>query len=272
LRFYSFSLAIRSFIKLGQGLSVRPDLIPNDAMNELRLLCDGVPSFPSEVAFRIIEDELGSSVDEIFSEFSIEPIAAASLGQVHKGILRSTGQDVAVKVQRPDMLQKVSLDLYCLQKLVKLATAAQEIFTTSKTDYMGLLNEWASGTYKELDYVNEKMNSRKFKALIAPKLPDIYVPVVYDDYTSRKILCMEWINARPLASCSPEEIQRLVNKGVECFLFQLLSAGFLMADPHSGNLLLLDDTKELCVCYPQHIHAPFVPELFPCIYDMQLKT
>lgn len=234
------------FVKLGQALSVRPDLIGPDAMNELRFLCDAVPSFDSGLAFQMIEEELGAPVHEIFSELSPEPIAAASLGQVHKGRLRKTGETVAVKVQRPDMLRKVSLDLYCLQAVAKFATNTQNRFTANRTDYLGLLNEWASGTYKELDYCNEANNSRKFATLVHTKLPDVYVPRVYDQYTSRKILTMEWVEGKKLSDCSPAQIKSLVNKGVECFLFQLLSAGFFHSDPHSANLLCLE-SGQLCI-------------------------
>lgn len=234
------------FVKLGQALSVRPDLIGPDAMNELRYLCDAVPSFDSEIAFQMIEEELGAPVHDIFSELSREPIAAASLGQVHKGRLKKTGDLVAVKVQRPDMLRKVSLDLYCLQTVARFASSVQNRFTANRTDYLGLLNEWASGTYKELDYCNEAWNSRKFAALLRKKLPDVYVPRVYDEFTSRKILTMEWVQGKKLSDCSPEQIKALVKKGVECFLYQLLSAGFFHSDPHSANLLCLE-SGQLCI-------------------------
>lgn len=234
------------FIKLGQSLSVRPDLIGPDAMAELRELCDGVPSFDSAIAYKMIEEELGRPPSEIFSELTPEPIAAASLGQVYKGKLRTTGEEVAVKVQRPDMLRKVSLDLYCLQTVARTAIAIERRFTANETDYLGLLNEWAQGTYKELDYVNEANNSRKFASLIHPKLPDVYVPAVYDEFTSRKVLTMEWINGTKLSACSSEEIKKLVNKGVECFLLQLLSAGFFHSDPHSANVIRLDN-GQLCI-------------------------
>lgn len=235
-----------TFVKLGQALSVRPDLVGPEAMNELRALCDAVPSFPNEVAFSMMEEELGRPVDEMFEEISDSPIAAASLGQVYKAKLRENGEEVAIKVQRPDMLRKVSLDLYCMKRVAKLAEGVQNRFTAAQTDYTSLLLEWAKGTYKELDYQNEAANSRKFAGLVQAKLPDVYVPAVYDDYTSRKVLTMEWINGVKLADCGPEEINALVSKGVECFLFQLLSAGFFHADPHQGNLMRLGN-GQLCV-------------------------
>lgn len=235
-----------TFIKLGQALSVRPDIVGPDAMNELRDLCDAVPSFSNEIAFEMMEEELGMPVSEIYSEISEKPIAAASLGQVYKARLRSNSDEVAVKVQRPDMLRKVSLDLYCLKRVAKFAEVLEQKFTAAQTDFTGLLLEWAQGTYKELDYENEAANSRKFASLVQARLPDVYVPAVYDEYTSRKVLTMEWINGVKLADCKPEQINALVSKGVECFLFQLLSAGFFHADPHQGNLMRLDN-GQLCV-------------------------
>lgn len=235
-----------TFVKLGQALSVRPDIIGPEAMNELRALCDAVPSFSNKVAFQMMEEELGVPVSEIFSEISEKPIAAASLGQVYKARLRSNGKEVAVKVQRPDMLRKVSLDLYCMKRVAIFAENVQRRFTAAQTDYTSLLLAWAKGTYKELDYQNEAENSRKFARLVHTRLPDVYVPKVYDEYTSRKVLTMEWIQGQRLADCRPDEINALVAKGVECFLFQLLSAGFFHADPHTGNLMRLDN-GQLCV-------------------------
>ncbi len=224
-----------TFVKLGQALSVRPDIVGPDAMNELRLLCDAVPSFSNDVAFAMIEEELGRPVSEMYKDMSSTPIAAASLGQVYKAKLRSNGKEVAIKVQRPDMLRKVSLDLYCLKSVAKMAEVVQAKFTSNKTDYTSLLAEWAQGTYKELDYENEAANSRRFARLVQARIPDVVVPAVYDDYTSRKVLTMEWINGTKLADCDPGQINELVGKGVECFLFQLLSAGFFHSDPHTGT-------------------------------------
>lgn len=235
-----------TFVKLGQALSVRPDIVGAEAMNELRALCDAVPSFPNQVAFSMMEEELGRPVHEMYEDISDSPIAAASLGQVYKARLRENGEEVAIKVQRPDMLRKVSLDLYCMKRVAKLAESVQNTFTAARTDYTSLLLEWAKGTYKELDYQNEAANSRRFARLVQAKLPDVYVPAVYDEYTSRKVLTMEWINGVKLADCHPEQINALVSKGVECFLFQLLSAGFFHADPHQGNLMRLDN-GQLCV-------------------------
>jgi aarF domain-containing kinase len=234
------------FIKLGQALSVRPDLVGPDGMRELRGLCDAVPSFEGGVAWAVVEEELGRGVWDVFSELSAEPVAAASLGQVHKGRLRDGGREVAVKVQRPDLRRKVSLDIYCLQAVARGANALQARLTGGQTDFVALLNEWARGTYAELDYVNEKMNSRRFAALVHRKMPEIYVPAVYDEWTTRKVLTMEWIDGVPLTDCPPDQINELVQTGVNVFLLQLLSMGFFHSDPHSGNLIRLASGR-LCI-------------------------
>lgn len=234
-----------SWIKLGQALSVRPDLIGPGAMEELQQLCDAVPCFSSDVARKMIEEELGLPVEEVFSSLSEEPIAAASLGQVYRGVLRGSGQRVAVKVQRPDMLRNVSLDLYLMRRLLGTVQEVQNRFTSVKSDLVGLLDEWATGMYKELDYVNEANNSRRFYDLVAPRLgsDNLVVPAVYLGWTSRKVLVMEWIDGKKLAEAEPEEVKELLTLGVECFLIQLLQTGFMHADPHPGNLFLTSTGK-----------------------------
>ncbi|CEM03639.1 unnamed protein product [Vitrella brassicaformis CCMP3155] len=230
-----------TFIKLGQALSIRPDLVNPTAMYELQQLCDAVPSFPNAIARKTIEEELEAPTDEIFEDFN-DPIAAASLGQVYRCRLKATGQLVAVKVQRPDMLRAVSLDLYLLRKLSMLLGSIQSRFTKQRTDFLGLLSVWATGTYNELDYVNEGQNAIKFERQIT-HLDGIYIPRVYEQYTSRKVLTTEWIEGKKLADESPEVINKLVKLGVECFLTQLLDMGFFHSDPHPGNLLTTPDGK-----------------------------
>lgn len=153
-------------------------------------------------------------------------------------------------MQRPDVLRKVSLDLYCMKRLAIMMEVVEKKFTAGETDFSGLLLEWAKGTYKELDYINEAEHSRKFAARVQARLPDVYVPAVYDEYTSRTVLAMERINGIKLADCSPEQINSLIAKGVECFLFQVLSGGLFHADPHQGNLMARLDSagnEQLCV-------------------------
>jgi len=234
-----------TFIKLGQGLSVRPDLIGPELMRELQTLCDSVPCFENKKAFEIIEDELGAPVHDLFSEISAEPVAAASIGQVYKAKIRATGTPIALKVQRPDMVRRVSLDLYILRKMMALATQVQDRFTANRTDFVSLFTVWAAGTWKELDYKNEGKNAVRFAQMMS-NLEGIVVPDVYFEYTGRKVIAMEWIDGVKLANASPSQIEKLVSLGVEAFLQQLLTLGFIQADPHGGNLLATPDGK-LCI-------------------------
>eukprot|EP00184_Porphyridium_aerugineum_P007858 CAMPEP_0184691426 /NCGR_PEP_ID=MMETSP0313-20130426/288_1 /TAXON_ID=2792 /ORGANISM="Porphyridium aerugineum, Strain SAG 1380-2" /LENGTH=835 /DNA_ID=CAMNT_0027149143 /DNA_START=97 /DNA_END=2604 /DNA_ORIENTATION=+ len=234
-----------TFIKLGQGLSVRPDLVGPAFMEELRVLCDAVPPFDNELAFGIIKEELGEDAEVLFEFLERDPIGAASLGQVYKCRIRETGDLIALKVQRPDMLRNVSLDLFLLRKGAGLLSMIQDKFTANQTDYQGLLDTWARGTYKELDYINEGKNAAKFRELIKD-LPDVVSPKVYFDYTGRKVLAMEFMKGVKFAEADPEEIKRLVNRGVECFLNQLLLYGVFHSDPHPSNVMATEDGK-LCI-------------------------
>ncbi|EME26679.1 aarF domain-containing kinase [Galdieria sulphuraria] len=226
-----------TFIKLGQSLSIRPDMVGPAAMEELQKLCDAVPPFSTDIALAMIEEELGKSADKLFSEISEKPIAAASLGQVYYAKLKSTGEEVAIKVQRPDMLKKVTLDLYVMRKVAAIMEILQEKLTASRVQYRALLDQWSRSMYLELDYVNEGKNAVRFSKGLQGN-SDVYVPRVYFEYTSRRVLTMEWIHGKKLAKSEPAEIRRLVTVGVNCFLNQLLGTGFFHADPHPGNLLV----------------------------------
>lgn len=210
-------------------------------MYELQKLCDDVPRFPNEVARKIFEEELGQSFDEVFSDLSKEPVAAASIGQVYKGTLKETGETVAVKVQRPGILETVSLDLCLIRKLSILLQNTPFI----RSDLPSILDEWAGRFYEEMNYVQEAENGLRFMRLMKP-LREITAPRPIFKHTSRKILVMEWIEGRRLIDAEPEEINRLVNIGITCYLMQLLETGFFHADPHPGNMLRTTDGK-LCI-------------------------
>ena len=155
-----------AYIKLGQALAIRPDLLGPQAMVELQKLCDKVPSFDNELAFQTLENELGCKWQDVYSELGPEPVAAASLGQVYKGVLKSNGATVAVKVQRPAVLETVSIDLFVLRR-VGLFLRTVEGFNT---DVVALLDEWALRFFEELDYVNEGKNQIKFaKSILSIK-------------------------------------------------------------------------------------------------------
>ncbi len=232
-----------AYIKVGQALSTRPDLVPPEYLNELTQLQDQLPPFPNEVAFAFIEEELGDRPENIFAELSSSPIAAASLGQVYKGKLK-TGEAVAVKVQRPDLAQRISLDIYILRQLAAIAT---RLIKDVKSDLVGIMDEFGARIYEEMDYVKEGLNAEKFAELYG-HLQDIYVPTIYWEHTNRRVLTMEWITGTKLTK--PEVIRAqgvdagyLVEIGVQCSLRQLLEHGFFHADPHPGNLLATPEGK-----------------------------
>ncbi|MCS6792851.1 MAG: AarF/ABC1/UbiB kinase family protein [Oscillatoriaceae bacterium SKYG93] len=233
-----------AFIKIGQALSTRPDLVPPIYLEELAKLQDQLPAFPNEIAYQFIEEELGAKPEQIYAELSAEPVAAASLGQVYKGKLK-TGEIVAVKVQRPGLAESIALDVYILRTL---AMWAQKIFKKRiKSDLVGIMDEFASRIYEEMDYTQEARNAERFAELYG-HLKDIYVPQIYWEYTRRRVLTMEWVNGTKLTQLQALKAQgidasHLIEIGVQCSLRQLLEHGFFHADPHPGNLLATPDGK-----------------------------
>lgn len=230
-----------AYIKLGQALSIRPDLLSPAAMNEMQKLCDKVPSFDSAVAMEVINSELGRPWQEVYSELTPEPIAAASLGQVYRGRLRATGEEVAVKVQRPYVLETVTVDLYIIRRLGLALRNFPRI--TQRADVVALLDEWAARFFEELDYVREGENGTRFAESMRVDLPQVVVPRTYAEYTSRRVLTTEWLDGEKLSQSQADDVGRLVNVGVICYLKQLLDTGFFHADPHPGNLIRTPDGR-----------------------------
>ncbi|XP_022722756.1 uncharacterized protein LOC111279945 isoform X2 [Durio zibethinus] len=228
-----------AYIKLGQALSIRPDILSPVAMIELQKLCDKVPSFPDDIAMALIEEELGQPWQEIYSELSSSPIAAASLGQVYKGRLKENGDLVAVKVQRPFVLETVTVDLFIIRNLGLVLRKFPQI----SIDLVGLVDEWAARFFEELDYVNEGENGQLFSEMMRKDLPQVVIPRTYQKYTSRKVLTTEWIEGEKLSQSTESDVGELVNVGVICYLKQLLDTGFFHADPHPGNLIRTPDGK-----------------------------
>ncbi|MBP0031069.1 AarF/ABC1/UbiB kinase family protein [Roseofilum sp. Guam] len=231
-----------AYIKVGQALSTRPDLLPPVFLEELTRLQDQLPPFPNEVAYQFIEEELGDRPEFIYAEISTKPVAAASLGQVYKGKLKS-GETVAIKVQRPDLREKISLDLYILRSLAAWVQKSRRV----RSDLVAIADEFGARIYEEMDYTHEGRNAERFEQLYG-YLPDIYVPRIYWPYTNRRVLTMEWITGTKLTDL--EKIRQqgldasyLIEVGVECSLRQLLEHGFFHADPHPGNLLASGDGK-----------------------------
>jgi predicted unusual protein kinase regulating ubiquinone biosynthesis (AarF/ABC1/UbiB family) len=232
-----------AYIKIGQALSTRPDLVPPVYLEELTKLQDQLPPFPNELAYQFIEEELGAPPQEVYAELSAQPIAAASLGQVYRGKLK-TGEEVAVKVQRPDLRERITIDLYILRNL---AAWVQKKVKRVRSDLVGILDELGDRIFEEMDYIHEGENAERFFELYG-HIKDIYVPKIYWEYTNRRVLTMEWINGIKLTqtaeiSAQGIDARYLIEVGVQCSLRQLLEHGFFHADPHPGNLLATPDGK-----------------------------
>ncbi len=227
-------------IKLGQFLSSRADLLPERALLVLSSLQDEVPPEPFEHVVYVIENELGKPVEEIFSVLERKCVAAASLGQVHKAILASTGEAVAVKIQRPNIDELVRMDLSTLRFVIRLIT---RFFDTSNfIDLMGVYREFKRTTYEEIDYITELANAKRFKEMFGNN-PDIYIPRVHEEYVSRRVLVLEWIDGikvNDYPELDAQKINRLevAKRTVEAYFHQFFDEGFFHADPHPGNIFV----------------------------------
>ncbi len=226
-----------TYIKVGQALSTRPDLIRKDFLDELIKLQDQLPPFDTRIAFNIIESELDRSVEETYSQISPQPIAAASLGQVYRARLY-TGEEVAVKVQRPNLIPILTLDLY----LIRWASGwlAPWLPLNLGHDLTLIVDEFGIKLFEEIDYLNEGRNAEKFAANFRDN-PEVKVPAIYWRYSSNRVLTLEWIHGLKLTDT--EQIKKagldsdsLIRIGVTSGLQQLLEHGFFHADPHPGNL------------------------------------
>ncbi|MFB2918929.1 MULTISPECIES: ABC1 kinase family protein [Aerosakkonema] len=226
-----------TFIKIGQAMSTRADLLPAEYVEALAQLQDSVPAFSADEAIALIECDLGKSIYTLFRDFNHIPIAAASLGQVHKARLH-TGEDVVVKVQRPGLQKLFDVDVKAVRKVMRFC---QRYFTwTKKYDLDAIYHEFFTILYQEIDYVQEGKNAERFRYNFMG-YPGIIVPRVYWDYTTKKVLTVEYLpgikvdDRQTIVACGldPKKINQV---GICCYLKQLLLDGFFQADPHPGNL------------------------------------
>ncbi len=227
-------------IKLGQFLGSRADLLPEQALAVLASLQDEVPAEPFSHVVSVTETELGKPIEQIFSILERKATAAASLGQVHKAVLASTGEEVAVKVQRPNIDQLVRMDLNSLKFVIRVIM--RFVDTGNFIDLMGIYREFERTTYEEIDYITEAANCKRFKEMFKDD-PTIYIPRVYEEYTSRRVLVLEWINGIKIndyTALEAEGIDRLevANRTVQAYFYQFFEEGFFHADPHPGNIFV----------------------------------
>lgn len=229
-----------TFVKIGQVASTRYDLLPAEVITELENLQDNATPISFETVQKIVEDELGHPIDELFAEFKGEPLAAASIGQVHFAVLK-TGEQVAIKVQRPNMKGTIETDLEILQDLAMLAE--QRLDWAAHYQIRDIADELARSLIEELDYTIEGRNSEKIAKQFI-KDSGILIPKVFWEYTTKKVLTMEYVEGIKLneaekleeAGNNPKE---LAKKVVNSILKQILEAGYFHGDPHPGNILAL---------------------------------
>jgi predicted unusual protein kinase regulating ubiquinone biosynthesis (AarF/ABC1/UbiB family) len=226
-----------TFIKIGQALSTRADLISIEYIQELSQLQDRVPPFSTEKAIAVIEQELGKSIHTLFRDFETQPLAAASLGQVHRARLH-TGEEVVVKVQRPGLEKLFNLDFEILHGLVRLINRFSH--NLRKYNLEAIYQEFFELLFQEIDYINEGKNAERFQANFK-KYHQVKAPKVYWHYTTRKILALEYlpgikIDDRQSLEANKIDPDAVIKLGITCYLKQLLEDGFFQSDPHPGNM------------------------------------
>jgi predicted unusual protein kinase regulating ubiquinone biosynthesis (AarF/ABC1/UbiB family) len=227
-------------IKLGQFLSSRADLLPERALEVLITLQDEVPPEPFEHVVYMIESEFGKPVSEIFSVLEPTCTAAASLGQVHKAVLANTGETVAVKIQRPNIEQLVRMDLRTLRFVIWLITKLVD--PGDFIDLWGIYREFRRTVFEEVNFTHEAANAQRFRAMFKDD-PCIYIPRVYEQYVTRRIIVLEWIdgikiNDYALLDAFEFDRMEVARRTVNAYFRQFFEEGFFHADPHPGNIFV----------------------------------
>jgi ubiquinone biosynthesis protein len=233
-----------TYVKLGQLLSTRSDLLPEPYIEALSRLQDAVEPFPAAEAEALIEEELGVRISKLFSEFEPTPIASASLGQVHRAALRD-GRAVAVKVQRPGIRARIAKDLEALGELAEFLD--QHTDAGRRYDFSGMLDQLRRSLLDELDYRREAGNLHTL-AHNVEEFERILVPQPIDDYTTGRVLTMDYVRGRKITKLSPLarlelDGDALADELFQAYLKQILVDGVFHADPHPGNVFLTDDGR-----------------------------
>jgi ubiquinone biosynthesis protein len=231
-----------TFVKFGQLLSTRPDVVPPDIIAELRGLQDAVRPFPFEQAERVIEEDLGNTLERLFLEFERQPVAAASIGQVHRAVLPN-GHRVAVKVQRPGAPRQIEADLALLYQAARLVK--ERVRALDFIDARALIDEFARQIRQELDYRLEARNAQTFHRNFAEN-PHVRVPKVYWQYTRARVLTLEWIDGTHVRDVDAlpltlEERRDLAYLIAETWMTMIFRHGFFHGDPHPSNILVLEE-------------------------------
>lgn len=230
-----------TFVKLGQILSTRADLLPGEFVEELATLQDQVDPIPLEQVHAQIRDSLGKEVQELFAHIDPTPLAAASIAQVHRAVTLA-GDEVVVKVQRPEISERIESDLAVLRSLARLLEAVIE--ETGVYTPTGIVDEFDKAIHEELDFINEASNIRAFLANHEER-PYMKIPRVYDELSSRKVLTLEFIRGVKInpAKLSDEDRKAVARNIVEASFRQLFDDGLFHGDPHPGNVLLMEENR-----------------------------
>jgi predicted unusual protein kinase regulating ubiquinone biosynthesis (AarF/ABC1/UbiB family) len=231
-----------TFIKIGQMLSTRVDLLPVAYIEELRSLLDRVPPYPTDQAFAILEHELRRPIAEVYESIDVTPIAAASIGQVYRA--RVAGRDVVVKIQRPDLAARIALDLAALRRL---APWLARVRSMKAVDWNGVIDEFDAMIHEEIDYCREVENAEQFRRNFM-EWREVYVPAILHNLSTRRVITMEYIpgvkvdDRAGLARLGLTPLG-IVERLTRTYLKQLLEDGFFHADPHPGNLRVMPDGR-----------------------------
>ncbi len=265
------------FIKFGQVLSTRPDMIPEEITTELARLQDDVEPFPWAQAKTLIEEQLGEPLDRIFSEVEEKPLASASIAQVHAATLKD-GQEVVIKVLRPGIRKKIQRDVELLRWLARLAK--KYINPGVQVDPEEIVAEFEKTVFDELDLQREAANASLLRKNFADS-PDLYIPAVHWDYCKEKVMVMERIHAIPIRQFAQLDAaginrQKLAEKGIKLFYTQVFRDNFFHADMHPGNIFVDPETPEdpryiildfgICGSLPRD-HKRYLANNFAAFFD-----
>ena len=228
-----------TFVKLGQMLSTRPDLLPRDFVDELATLQDGVPPFPGEEARRVVEEAFERPLEEIFQDFSPEPVASASIAQVHSARMRD-GSRVAVKIMRPGIEETLRSDINILYTLAQLLEGQLDLGLTTPS---GIVEAFDRAISQEVDFRIEATHAQEFAAALRG-IEGVAVPRVFRQFTTRRVMTMEWVAGTKLSQLdrTTADANKVMERLVEASYQQIFVAGFFHADPHPGNLIVDDDS------------------------------
>jgi predicted unusual protein kinase regulating ubiquinone biosynthesis (AarF/ABC1/UbiB family) len=233
-----------TFIKMGQMLATRADLLPLEYIDELSALQDRVPAFSDDQAFEIIESELNRSLKDAFAQISERPVASASLGQVYRARLVS-GEDVAVKVQRPHLDENIRFDLDLLRSIGRFLDRYPNLFPGA--EWLGAIDEFDRVIHEEMDYRREAANAEQFRRNFA-SWPGIHVPRIFNELSTGRVIVMEFISGTKVTDldglrAAGHDARRINELIYRTYFKQLLEDGFFHADPHPGNLLVMADGR-----------------------------